>query len=520
VDVGSTCARAGVYARDGRMLGGGQAPFAVNRPLPDHAEHGSDEIWSAVASAVRAALAAAKAAPSAVGALAFDATCSLVMLDSGGRPASVSESGEDRWNVVMWADHRAKAEAAEITAGGHRVLDYVGGVMSPEMEIPKLLWLARRRPAQWRRYGMAMDLADFLAWRATGRIVASACTLACKWTYLNHETPGWQADFLAGLGLGGALERLQVPVRAAPVASRTGELGPAAAGELGLAPGTPVAVGLIDAHAGGLGLLGGTAPAEFDRAIALIAGTSSCHMALSAAPRAIPGVWGPYFGAMMPGFWLNEGGQSATGALLDHVLDWHAEGRDLPGDRHATLARHIEKRLAEVGPGYAADLLVLPDFRGNRSPLADPSRKGAVFGLDLDSSFESLARLYYAAAVGIAYGTRHIVDAMNAKGYAIDRLHLTGGHARTDFLTRLYADATGCTVVLAREPDAVTLGSAINAAAAAGLHPDLASAGAAMCGEGRRVAPDARARAVHDAGYRRFRDMLDGTGDTSSIKLG
>lgn len=508
VDVGSTSARARLYARDGRALGAGQAPFAVRRTAPDRAEHDSDEIWRAVVSAVRDALAEAGAGPGAVGAVGFDATCSLALFDGSGAPVGVSEGG-DNWNVVMWADHRAKAEAAEITATRHRVLDSVGGVMSPEMQMPKLLWLKRNLPAYWRRYGLALDLADFLVWRATGVATGSACTLTCKWAYLNHETPGWQADFLAKIGLSDAFDRLGLPTRATPIGARAGVLTADTARELGLVPGTPVASGLIDAHAGGIGLLAGTPRAGFDRAIALIAGTSNCHMALSARPRPIQGVWGPYFGAMMPDLWLNEGGQSATGAALDHVLDLHAEGRALGSDRHAKLAEYVMARLAQTGDGFASDMLVVPDFRGNRSPLADPGAKAAIFGLEADASFDGLAKLYHATAVGIAYGTRHIVDAMNAQGYAIDRLHLTGGHSKGEYLAKLYADATGCEVVRAREPDAVTLGSAIAAAVAGGMHADFVSAGAAMCAEGARIRPDPAAREIHDLGYRRFRRAIE-----------
>ena len=165
-----------------------------------------------------------------------------------------------------------------------------------------------------------------------------------------------------------------------------------------------VGVGLIDAHAGGVGLLGHLGEAEFDRTIAMIAGTSTCHMAVSREPRNIPGVWGPYFGAMLPGLWLNEGGQSASGALLDHMLDWHAEGRGLGAGRHQKIFARLQELLAAEGPGLAGELCVLPDFHGNRSPLADSLATGAISGLTLDSSFDSLARLYYATAVGIALG--------------------------------------------------------------------------------------------------------------------
>jgi len=200
VDVGSTSARAGVFDATGVRLGRAEHPFATQRPLKDHAEHSSNEIWRAVCAATREALRLSGVSDDAVKGLAFDATCSLVMLDRTGRPVTVSTSGDDEWNVVMWADHRALAEADEITATKHRVLDYVGGVMSPEMELPKLLWLKRHLPNAWQRYALALDLADFLTWKATGRVAASACTLTCKWTFLNHEPNGWQRDLFAQIG--------------------------------------------------------------------------------------------------------------------------------------------------------------------------------------------------------------------------------------------------------------------------------------------------------------------------------
>ncbi|MBL8703141.1 MAG: FGGY-family carbohydrate kinase [Alphaproteobacteria bacterium] len=509
IDVGSTTARAGVFGADGRLLGRATHPFAINRPQPDWAEHDSDEIWRAVCAASRGALAEAKADPAAVAGLAFDATCSLVMLGADDRPASVSPSGEDRWNVVMWADHRATVEAEEFTASGHRVLDHVGGVMSPEMELPKLLWLKRHQPKLWARYGRALDLADFLLWRATGRAAISTCTVTCKWTYLAHETPGWQQDLLDRFDLGDLRRRLKIPDTALPIGATAGPLGAEAARELGLTTSCIGGVGLIDAHAGGVGVLGGRNAAELNTRLAMIAGTSTCHMAVSATPRPIPGVWGPYFGAMIPGLWLNEGGQSASGALLDHVLDWHAEGRALGKDRHARVGGRAAELVAAEGPAMLGTLQVLPDFHGNRSPLADPHARGGVLGLSIDSGFDSLARLYYAAALGVALGTRHIVEAMNARGYAIDRLHLTGGHVASELLVRLYADATGCHVVLPEEEDGVLLGTAAVAATAAGLHPSLEAAGRAMVREGRVVAPDRRHADFFDRRYRAMRRLQE-----------
>jgi len=249
------------------------------------------------------------------------------------------------------------------------------------------------------------------------------------------------------------------------------------------------------------------APA-LDRHIGLIAGTSTCHMALAAAPRMVQGVWGPYYGAVAPGLWLNEGGQSVTGALLDHILALHAEGRALGlagPDAHAkVIARIRDLRAEQDGPSR---LHVLPDFHGNRSPLADPHALGVISGLSLDASFDSLARLYERTAVGIVLGTRHILDALNATGYAIDHLHITGGHTQNPLLMELYADATGCTVVTAAEADAVLLGTAMVAATAAGLYPDLANAAAAMARAGEVIAPDPAEAERYARDYRVFLAM-------------
>lgn len=510
VDVGTGSARAGVFDARGRLLGRSDHPILLNRPLPGHAEQSSADIWAAVCRSVGGALAAAGAGPEDVAGVGFDATCSLVVLDRDGGPVSVSTTGEDRWDVVVWLDHRAVAEAEACTASGHRVLDYVGGVMSPEMETPKLMWLKRHRPEGWARAGLFLDLADFLTYRASGSLARSTCTVTCKWTYLAHERPGWRQDFFAAMGVEDLVGKGALPEEASPVGADLGPLTAEAAAALGLTTAARVGAGLIDAHAGALGVMGrlaaagGGDPADLDRHLGLVAGTSTCHMALSAEPRAVPGVWGPYFGAILPGLWLNEGGQSVSGALLDHVLRLHSAGGEPGGELHARVVARVGELRAAEGPDFAARLHVLPDFHGNRSPLADPHAVGVVSGLTLDASFDSLCRLYYRTAVAVALGTRHIVDALNARGYRIDTLHLTGGHVRNPLLVELYADATRCRVVLAETEDAVLLGSAMVAAAAAGLHADLPGAAAAMAPAGRIREPDPAAAERFDRDYRAF----------------
>jgi FGGY-family pentulose kinase len=509
VDVGTGSARAGVLDARGRLLGRHEHPIDMNRPNANFAEHDSEQIWTAVCRAVQGAVAAAAIDPAQVAGISFDATCSLVVRGHAGEQVSVSTGGEARWDTIVWLDHRALAEADECTASGHRVLQYVGGVMSPEMQTPKLMWLKRHLPENWKKAAHFFDLADFLTWKASGSTARSQCTLTCKWTYLGHEDVGWQRDFFAQMGIGDMLERGGLPERASPTGQDIGPLTPDAAAALGLTSSCRVGVGLIDAHAGTLGVLGAmaAAPAGLERHMALIAGTSSCVMALSGAARPTPGVWGPYHGAVLPEFWVCEGGQSATGALLDHIVRAHSAGGEPNAALHAKVVARVRELQASEGDGFAARLHVLPDFHGNRSPLADPHALGVISGLTLDSSFDALCRLYWRTAVGIGLGVRHILEALNAKGFQIDTLHVTGGHLKNPLLMELYADATGCTVVEPLTEDAILLGTGMSAATAAGLFPGLTEACAAMQQGGRTRTPNTAATERFDEEYRIFLTM-------------
>jgi len=509
VDIGTSSARAGVFDSRGRMLGKGEHLILMNRPRENHAEHSSEDIWSAVCRAVRAARAASGLPASAIGAIGFDATCSLVVRDRDGQPLTVSTSGEARFDTIVWLDHRALEEADFCTATGHAVLEHSGQFMSPEMEMPKLMWLKKNLPQSWARSGYFFDLADFMTWKCSGSLARSRCTLTAKWNYLAHRSAGWQADFLALIGLSDLRERGQLPEETAPVGSSVGTLTADAAEALGLNVDCQVAAGLIDAYAGALGALGGYAenPAGLERQLALIAGTSSCIVAFSRERKPSAGLWGPYFEAVYPNTWLVEAGQSATGALLDHIVRMHAAGGEPTAALHLAIVARIAELRAVEGEAFGARIHVLPDFHGNRSPMADPHAVGVISGLTLDASFDGLCRLYWRSCVGIALGIRHILEKMRGYGYVPDTLHVAGGHVKNAALMELYADVTGCTVVVPEMQEAVLLGTAMTASVACGLHGSLTSAGNAMCSGGSRRQPDPTRKAGYERDYRSFLAM-------------
>jgi FGGY-family pentulose kinase len=523
IDVGTASARAGIFDARGVRRGMGTASFPIWRPQDDFVQQSSAAIWQACCDAVHAAMIAAAASPADVVGIGFDATCSLVALDASDRPVSVSPDGAADQDVIVWMDHRAIDQVERINATRHGVLRYVGGTMSPEMEPPKMLWLKEKLPASYARIARFFDLPDFLVFRATGADVRSLCTTVCKWTYLGHEAR-WDDSFFQQVGLAdlSELDHAKIGARVRPMGERAGALTARAATELGLAEGTAVGVSIIDAHAGGLGLLGagsvGPVTAEsLETRLALIGGTSSCHMGVSREPRFIDGIWGPYHSAMVPGLWLTEGGQSATGALIDHVIDSHAraiERRAEAAAQGTSVYALLNARLdamASTAPFPAAlthELHVQPDFHGNRSPRADPTLRGMVSGLRLTDTVDSLALLYLATIQAVAHGTRHIVDTMNAAGYRIDTLVACGGDTKNPVFVREHADVTGCQIVLPKEREAVLLGAAMLGAVASGDVSDLMIAMSAMNQVDAVVAPgNAEVRAFHDRKHRVFQRM-------------
>lgn len=522
VDVGTGSVRAAVFDAHGQKAGQGVAEIRIWRPQEDFAEQSSEDIWQAAGKAIRVALAAAGAPPESVRGVGFDATCSLVAVGSRGEPVSVSPTHSDEQNVILWMDHRAVEQAQRINATGHEVLKYVGGVISPEMEMPKLLWLKEHHAECWRRATDFFDLPDYLTFRATGSRTRSLCTTVCKWTYLGHDGGRWSDDFLRQIGLGelAHADHARIGDSVRPLGESVGVTTERAARELGLAPGTPVGVAIIDAHAGGLGLLGttlGNEPVDayaLEHRLALIGGTSSCHMAVSRDARFVPGVWGPYYSAMVPRFWLTEGGQSATGALIDHVIYTHVRGPALAEEAkrqgssvYALLNEELERLGGADLQTLSSELHVMPDFHGNRSPRADPTLRGMLSGLKLTDSVSSLALLYLATVQAVAYGTRHILAALEQSGHRIDTLLACGGDTKNPLFVREHADITGCRLALPREPEAVLLGSALLGAVAAGRHPSIIEAMGAMSGAREILAPRAETAAYHARKYAVFQRM-------------
>lgn len=258
-----------------------------------------------------------------------------------------------------------------------------------------------------------------------------------------------------------------------------GTLSEKAASELGLLPGIAIGSGVIDAYAGWIGTVGakvdmkqqpapGVNPnsalsgrVEAFSRLAVVAGTSSCHIAMSPEPVFVPGVWGPYRDTIFPDCWMAEGGQSATGQLLKHVLETHPASKlALTSAENARmnifefLNTRLTKLAAEKGVNCVADLtrhfFFYGDLFGNRSPLADPKMRGSLIGLSSDVSIDNLAIHYYGTLEFIALQTKQIVNTMNDSGHHISHIFMSGSQCQNDILVNLIASACNMPVVVPR----------------------------------------------------------------------
>ena len=517
VDVGTGSARAGIFDLSGRMVALARRDIALFHASGSVVEQSSTEIWSAVCHAVKGALSQAAVSPDRIAGIGFDATCSLVVLGAGGQSLPVGPSEQADRDIIVWMDHRAVTQAQRINATDHEVLKYVGGSISPEMQTPKLLWLLENKPRVFAAAWQFFDLTDFLTWRATGDLSRSTCTVTCKWTYLAHERR-WDESFFRTVGLG---------VLADEGFARTGQtvvdpgtplgagLTADAAAALGLRIGTPVAAGVIDAHAGGIGTVGADGQAE--ACLAYVFGTSSCTMTTTRQPVFVPGVWGPYFSAMVPDAWLNEGGQSVAGAAIERLLSMHPAAPDARR-RAQDAGQSLPEMLAGLATQAAASLSdtvalvdglhVVPEFLGNRAPLADPQARAVIAGLGMDDDLQSMVALYVAGLCGIGYGLRQIIEAQAAAGAPIERVVISGGAGRSDLVRQLLADATGKAVLATRAEEPVMLGAAMLGAVAGRRFDGVQSAMARMSQISRRYEPAVgTVAACHEARFRAFKQL-------------
>lgn len=245
---------------------------------------------------------------------------------------------------------------------------------------------------------------------------------------------------------------------------------------MGLPAGIAIGSGVIDAYAGWIGTVGAKVNLKGDAIgadkpkndvsqaftrLAAVAGTSTCHLAMSEKPVFVDGVWGPYRDVLIPDYWLAEGGQSATGELLKHVVETHPafqEAMSVAESFNANIYDYLNEHLEEMREKIGAPTIsylgrhffFYGDLFGNRSPVANPDMKGSVIGLSNDKSMDGLALYYYGTMEFIALQTHQIIEQMNNAGHVISSIFMSGSQCQNPVLMSLMATACDMPVLIPR----------------------------------------------------------------------
>jgi L-ribulokinase len=504
VDFGTLSVRVTLVDSVNGPIGTASAPYPLHRRRedPNFATQSHADQMAALAQATRDALQATGVAGDAVAAIALDTTGSSVI--------PVGEGLEPLDDYYLWCDHRAFAEAEEITAKAHQMkleaIEWCGGVYSHEWGFAKLLHWLRHNPEKRDKFVTALEHCDMVAATLAGvkkvsDLKRSICAMGHKWMW----NPKWNGlppeEFLVAVDPLFAGVRAKLGGEYLTSDHLAGRLSPEWAAKLGLKAGIPIPVGAFDAHWDALG----SNIREGDAVN--VVGTSTCIIAMARHAELVPGVCGVVPGSVHPAYTGIEAGLSATGDIFDAVAR-----------RAGTTVAALSEGLENYKAGQTG-LLRLSWDNGDRTVLVNPELGGVTLGWNLIHTAQDEL---FAAIEGTAFHTRIILERMAEHGVRVDRVINAGGiPQKNEVLNRVYANVLNKPVLV---PAGIptSLGSGIIALVAAGAYKTIEDAQAAVCLPLRTVEPDPEAAAVYEQLYQLYRDVYFALGlrDAEPVALG
>lgn len=522
VDFGTLSARALLLdAASGEQLASSVCEYphgVMDRVLPDGTplpqgfalQHPADYLL-ALTSTVTDVLAQTGIKREAVVGLGIDFTsCTLLPISADGTPLCQMPAFEHEPHAwpKLWKHHGAEFEATRMTevalSRGETFLDRFGGKFFSEWGFPKIYETLRNAPEVYDATDRFLEVGDWLTLLLTGEACTSAIFAALK---LNHEAErGFPSDaFLRAVDdrLGGIVGT-KLCDRVRTVSETAGRLTARGAELTGLCEGTPLALPIIDAEAP-IPALGITD----EGVLMLVLGTSGCHVIHSQQVRPVRDICGYVKDGVVPDLYTYEAGQSGLG----DCFDWFV--KNCVPERYAIEARErgmkihalLREKARVLGVGESG-LVALDWLGGNRSVLQRSELSGLILGLRLDTKPEEI---YRALIEATAFGTRTILETFERQGVAIHEIRAAGGIAKKDdLLMQIYADVCGKPIHVYDTDQAGALGSAIYAAVAAGIYPDLVAASAALAAKpARAYLPNSENIRAYDALYAEYTTLYD-----------
>lgn len=455
IDIGTTGTRTIIYDLRGRSLARAYREYGCVYPRPSWVEQDLEYLIAQSFAASNEALQEAGIDAKAIAGIGLSThSGSIVLLDASGKLVRP---------MISWLDTRNATEMEDIKRliPVEKYYRASGRPVGPEWFLPKMLWLRKNEPDNWRKTVKVLQVQD-MALHAYGDPGYHEDIAECsKFGLWDVFTLGWSAELLDLFDIDPAL--LPHPT---PSGTMIGRVPRDVAEKTGFAEGTPVSVGARDTICVAVGA-GMTEPGI----VCVNLGTSGVVLGCLDEPRPDPSSRIEINNHAMPGRWQMEGNVPTAGACYR----WFRDNIGLP-EREEGVRRGIDpyellNALAGQSPAGSKGLLFLPFFAGSYAPYWDTSLRACYLGLDFAHDRACMAR---AIMEGVSMHLRNVMGCMQSAGVRIERLRLLGGASRSSLWNQIQADVYGRTCELVRNAeDATTLGAAIMGGVGAGVFRDI-----------------------------------------------
>ena len=485
IDIGTSACKVAIFERSGSVVAAASGDYPVYYPEEGWAEQNPEEWWDAVCRAVRKVIVNSGIQAEQIAGIGIDGqSWSAIAVDKAGNVLT---------NTPIWMDTRAQSICDRLNQeiGADNIFQVAGNSLQPSYTTAKILWYKENLPEIYGKIYKILQSNSYIAYKLTGAMtqdISQGYGLHC----FDMRTGQWDDRMCERLGI----PREFLPEICASdqvVGTVTGK----AAEESGLAEGTPVVAGGLDAACGTLGA-GVIHPGETQEQGGQAGGMSICIDEYKADPRLILGYH------VVPGQWLLQGGTTGGGGVMRWFEHEFADyERVMAKDKGESSLDQLNEIAEKVAPG-SDGVVFLPYMSGERSPIWNPHAKGVFYGLDFAKTKGHMVR---ACMEGVALSLKHNLDVAEEAGAEVEVLRAMGGSANSILWTQIKSDITGKEVVVPSSDTATTLGAAILAGIGVGMYRDYDEAISLTVKETRRHKPDLSNREVYDKTYETYLNL-------------
>ena len=454
IDIGTSACKVAVFSASGHVVSSASAEYPVYYPQPGWAEQNPEDWWNGTCRAISQVLKQGNISAEEIVGIGIDGqSWSAIAID---------ETGKVLTNTPIWMDTRAQEICNRLNEeiGGENIFELCGNMLQPSYTTAKILWYQQMLPKMYGNIHKILSSNGFIGYRLTGEItldISQAYGFHCfdmrqgKWDPKMCEALGIPRQFLPDI---------------VPCHQVIGKVTEKAAALTGLAPGTPVVAGGLDAACGTLGA-GVIHPGETQEQGGQAGGMSICLNEYRSDPRLILGYH------VIPGHWLLQGGTTGGGGAMRWLEKEFADyERHISAQTGKSSLQQLNEIAEPITPGCDG-LIFLPYMAGERSPIWDADAKGVFYGLDFNKTKGHFVR---AVMEGVAFSLEHNLQVAASVGAAVNQLNAVGGAANSALWTQIKSDVTGKPIAVPLSDHATTLGAAILAGVGIGMYDSFEQA--------------------------------------------